>query len=119
MVTTTPTVGASGAIFGLAGAVIALIVVHRHEIELRDHRVGIVLLVWAIYTLGMGFFNPIVANSSHLGGLVGGLVLGALLPPAVLTDRKELAERVVTRMQTGFAVAALVGSAIFFLPHLR
>jgi rhomboid protease GluP len=119
MVTTTPTVGASGAIFGLAGAVIALIVIHRHEIELRDHRVGIVLLVWAIYTLGMGFFNPMVSNSCHLGGLVGGLVLGALLPPAVLMDRAELGERVGTRMQTGLAVAALVGSAIFFLPHLR
>ena len=119
MLTPTPTVGASGAIFGLAGAVIALIVVHRHEIELRDHRVGIVLLVWAIYTLGMGFFSPIVSNSSHLGGLVGGLVLGALLPPAVLMDRGELAERGITRVQTGLAVAALVGSAIFFLPHLR
>jgi rhomboid protease GluP len=119
MVTPTPTVGASGAIFGLAGAVIALIVMHRHEIELRDHRVGIVLVVWAFYTLGMGFFNPIVSNSGHLGGLVGGLVLGALLPPAVLTDRGELAERAVTRVQTGLAIAALVGSAIFFLPHLR
>lgn len=119
MLTPTPTVGASGAIFGLAGAVIALIVVHRHEIELRDHRVGFVLLVWAIYALGMGFFSPIVSNSSHLGGLVGGLVLGALLPPAVLMDRGELAERGMTRVQTGLSVAALVGSAIFFLPHLR
>ena len=119
MVDSTPTVGASGAIFGLAGAVIALIVVHRHDIELRDHRVGIVLVVWATYTLGMGFFNPIISNSCHLGGLVGGLVLGALLPPAVLTDRRELAERGVTRVETGLALATLVGSAIFFLPHLR
>jgi rhomboid protease GluP len=119
MVTPTPTVGASGAIFGLAGAVIGLIVVHRREIELRDHRVGIVLLVWAIYTLGMGFFSPIVSNSTHVGGLAGGMILGAILPAAILADRRELSQRVMTRVQAGLAIAALVGSAIFFLPHLR
>jgi hypothetical protein len=37
----------------------------------------------------------------------------------VLTDRRKLAERAMTRTQTGIAIAALVGSAIFFLPHLR
>ena len=90
MASATPAVGASGAIFGLAGARdrdrLSCIV---SDIELRDHRVGIVLVVWAVYTLGMGVFNPIVSNSCHLGGLVGGLVLGALLPPAVLTDRER------------------------------
>ena len=54
MTTTTPTVGASGAIFGLAGAVLSSIVAHRHRIELRDHRVAIVLAVWATYTLALG-----------------------------------------------------------------
>ena len=49
-----PTVGASGAIFGLAGAVISLMYVHRKRIELRDHRVGIVLAIWSIYTLVLG-----------------------------------------------------------------
>ena len=42
MATATPTVGASGAIFGLAGAVLSMIVAHRHRIELarssRGHR---------------------------------------------------------------------------------
>src|SRR5271155_5028930 len=37
MTTLMPTVGASGAIFGLAGALLASIVAHRDQIELRDH----------------------------------------------------------------------------------
>jgi rhomboid protease GluP len=45
MVSDVPTVGASGAIFGLAGGIIALLYVHRRRIELRDHRVGIVLAI--------------------------------------------------------------------------
>jgi membrane associated rhomboid family serine protease len=53
-VSATPTVGASGAIFGLAGEIVALILVHRRRIELRDHRLGIVLAIWATYTLGLG-----------------------------------------------------------------
>ncbi|MFI5454027.1 MAG: hypothetical protein ACHRXM_01110 [Isosphaerales bacterium] len=53
-----------------------------------------------------------------MGGLVGGLILGLVLPSALLTDRAELAGRPVTRLETGIAIAALVGTAVFFLPHL-
>ena len=118
MGTTMPTVGASGAIFGLAGALLASIVAHRHRIELRDHRVAIVLAVWATYTLALGLLSPIVSNACHVGGLLGGLILGWLLPPALLADRRELAARPLTRLQAALAVAALLGVAVFFLPHL-
>ena len=68
--------GASGAIFGLAGAIMSLIYVHRKKIELAIIG-GIVLAIWSIYTLVLGAMSPIVSNSCHLGGLVGGLILGA------------------------------------------
>ena len=96
----------------------ATIHTHRQRIEIRDHRVGIVLAVWAIYTLGLGAFNPIVSNSCHVGGLVAGLILGVLLPSALVTDRSELADRLVTRLETGVAIAVLIGTAVFFVPHL-
>ena len=79
---------------------------------------AIVLAVWATYTLVLGLLSPIVSNACHVGGLLGGLVLGWFLPPALLTDRRELAARPTTRLQTAIAVAALVGTAVFFLPHL-
>ncbi len=118
MTTATPTVGASGAIFGLAGAVLSMMVTHRDRIELRDHRVAIVLAVWAAYNLILGLLSPIVSNTAHIGGLLGGLVLGWLLPAALLTDRRELATRSTSRLLTALAIAALLGTTVFFLPHL-
>src|SRR5262249_14385391 len=108
MATAMPTVGASGAIFGLAGALLSAIVAPRHRIELRDHRVAIVLAVWAAYTLALGLLSPIVSNACHVGGLLGGLILGWFLPPALLTDRHELAARPLTRFQAALAIAALL-----------
>ena len=54
MTSTAPEVSSSGAIFGLAGALIVMIRLHRKKIELRDHRVSVVLAVWAVYTLFPG-----------------------------------------------------------------
>ncbi|QEH32182.1 Rhomboid protease GluP [Aquisphaera giovannonii] len=119
MTTEVPAVGASGAIFGLAGAIISLVYVRRRRIELRDHRVGIVLAIWAVYTLALGLLSPIVSNVCLLGGLLGGLILGAILPPAILIDRRELARRPITRLQGALALGILAVSAILFVPHLR
>lgn len=119
LVSGVPTVGASGAIFGLAGAIISMMYVNRKRIELRDHRVGFVLAIWSIYALVLGFLSPIVSNSCHLGGLVGGLILGAMLPPAILADRAELASHPTSRLESTLALTALVASAIFFVPCLR
>jgi rhomboid protease GluP len=119
MVSEAPTVGASGAIFGLAGAIISMMYMHRGRIELRDHHIGFVLAIWSVYTLVLGALSPIVSNSCHLGGLVGGLILGALLPPAILADRTDLASRPISRLQAALGLATLVGTAVFFVPCLR
>ena len=68
--TRSPTVGASGALFGLAGALVSNIIVHRRRIELRDHRLGIVLAVWAVYTLWSGTFQPNRVECVPLGRIV-------------------------------------------------
>src|SRR2546428_13988911 len=74
-----PSVGASGAIFGLQGAAIVLFRTHRDRLLLRDRRVGFVLLVWAIYTIVGGLLTPLIDNGAHLGGALGG-ALGAPRP---------------------------------------
>lgn len=114
-----PEVGASGAIFGLAGALIVMIRLHRKRIELRDHRVSVVLAVWAAYALFLGFFDPIVSNSSHIGGLLGGSILGFFLAPAILTDRGEPDDRLIPKLETGVAILVLSSTFLLFLPHLR
>ena len=76
-----PTVGASGAIFGLMGCLIAVLQRLRRTVHVRDRRIGGVIAVWAAWQLALGFASPFVANFAHLGGFVAGAALGLCVPP--------------------------------------
>lgn len=84
MTTPGPAVGASGAIFGLQGAAIVLFRRHRHRLLVRDRRVGAVLLAWAIFTIAGGLASPLIDNGAHVGGFLGGALVGRGLHPVVL-----------------------------------
>lgn len=111
-------VGASGAIFGLAGALIALFWRHRGRLHMRDRRIGIVLACWAAYQFLLGLTNPSVDNLAHLGGLLGGTVLGLVLRPAVLDGRDTVAARLTSRAGLLLSCAGLLATAVYFLPRL-
>jgi len=68
--------GASGAIFGILGALIAFLV-RRHD-RLRPAARSLLLqfLLWAGINVFFGFTNPGIDNAAHLGGFAAGLVLG-------------------------------------------
>jgi rhomboid protease GluP len=82
-----PAVGASGAIFGLSGALVVFFYRHSGSFYLRSRRIGAALLGWAVFNLAMGAFTPYVDNWAHLGGLAAGLAAGLLMPSA-LFERK-------------------------------
>ncbi|MGH9508822.1 MAG: rhomboid family intramembrane serine protease [Terriglobales bacterium] len=86
---TDPSVGASGAIFGLMGAGIVFFRKYGHHFFLRDNRVGVVLLVWAAYSILTAFWEPYIDNAAHIGGLVTGAALAWLMRP-VLIERMQL-----------------------------
>jgi membrane associated rhomboid family serine protease len=111
-------VGASGAIFGLAGALIVLFWRYKGRLHLRDRRIGAVLAIWAVYQLALGFLSPAIDNFAHLGGLLGGAVVGLLLRPAVLEGRDKVAAQPLSWIGAALAVAVLGASACFFLPRL-
>jgi membrane associated rhomboid family serine protease/Flp pilus assembly protein TadD len=72
--------GASGAIFGLAGALITALYLGRLPIPAQAVRHTLrSLLVFAGYNLFFGAVGAGVDNSAHIGGLVCGLGLGAVL----------------------------------------
>lgn len=79
-----PSVGASGAVFGVAAAVIAFLRRHRASFFVRDARIGVVLLAWALYQIALGFTDPFTDNYAHLGGFAAGAVLGLVLKPNLL-----------------------------------
>jgi rhomboid protease GluP len=102
-----PSVGASGAIFGLQGAAIVLFRTHRDRLLIRDRRTGFVLLIWAIFTIAGGLMNPYIDNGAHVGGALGGALLARRLHPVVLgpLDQEQAA-----RVRRGlWLVAALLG----------
>ncbi|MGH7676527.1 MAG: rhomboid family intramembrane serine protease [Gemmatimonadales bacterium] len=67
-----PSVGASGAVFGVLAAVVVVLYKHQDRFFVRDKRIGFVLLAWGIYQVTIGFLTPFVDNFAHIGGALGG-----------------------------------------------
>jgi rhomboid protease GluP len=85
-------VGASGAIFGLAGALIAAFKLGEFSVP-RAALSGPLrsLMVFVIFNLGFGAVSGFTDNAAHVGGLVTGLILGALV--ALLAPQQDHAPR--------------------------
>ncbi len=76
----TVSVGASGAIFGVIGALLAFLTLHRKAIPMsvvQPMRGG--LLSFILYNGLFGAIVPGIDNAAHLGGLVAGFVAGLLV----------------------------------------
>ena len=76
-----PSVGASGAIFGIFGAFVFSVwrsPRFRHDRMARS--IVNQLIFWIIANLAIGTQIPQIDMSAHVGGLVVGMLLGAILP---------------------------------------
>jgi len=76
-----PSVGASGAVFGVMAAVVVVLYRHQHRFYVRDKRIGFVLLVWGLYQVATGFLTPFIDNFAHIGGALGGAAVASVLEP--------------------------------------
>lgn len=68
--------GASGAVFAVMGAMIYIVLRNRGRLEDLTVRQ---ILIMAAFSLYFGFTSTGVDNAAHVGGLLAGLVLAALL----------------------------------------
>jgi rhomboid protease GluP len=72
--------GASGAIFGVYGALLAFMAVRRVDIPPSMLKsISNSALVFCLYSLVIGAAHPLIDNACHVGGLLGGFVAGAIL----------------------------------------
>jgi rhomboid protease GluP len=79
-------VGASGAIFGLIGGLAVFYYASRRTLgEIGRQQLGSLVTVMMI-NLFIGFSAPGIDNMAHLGGLIGGTVVGWLLAPRLEVD---------------------------------
>jgi rhomboid protease GluP len=112
-----PSVGASGAIFGLQGAAIVLFRRHRDRILMRDRRIGVVLLGWALYSIVTGWTSPFIDNGAHIGGVLTGALIARWLHPTLLDAMSSERARTVRLwlwfviVLLGYTVAAWIRSA--------
>jgi rhomboid protease GluP len=73
-------VGASGAIFGVFGAMLAFFALRRADFPHRLWKGTATNALWfCAISLGIGFASPVIDNTAHIGGLLGGFIAGLLL----------------------------------------
>src|ERR1700751_2620089 len=102
-------VGASGAIFGLAGALISSFYLGEFSVP----RIAIQgtlrsLLFFVGFNVLFGSMVPGIDNACHAGGLVSGLILGALIA-RLAPQRDQMSARVGVLL---FMVLIVAGSAV-------
>ena len=103
--------GASGAIFGIAGALIAALYLGRLPVPPSAIKATLKsLLSFAGYNLFLGAVVPGISNAAHLGGFITGLGLGAVLAPRLTAppDERSSWRRLV------LIVAAVLLFALFY-----
>ena len=111
-------IGASGAIVGLIGVLLAITYrrggSHMQLLRTQVYR-------WIIYLVVWGFFFPGVDNMAHLGGGITGFILGKLMmdrAPATPSERKRayaLGWLAAAVMLASFGFMVLTGGHELFL----
>jgi membrane associated rhomboid family serine protease len=109
-------VGASGAIFGIAGALIPAMMLHGNP-QLRmalKRQLGSIAL-FVLYNLAFGAAVPGIDNAAHVGGLLTGLILGAAYPTGL--DRYRESRRLRAMAGTLLMLVAFAAAAGYAQRH--
>jgi membrane associated rhomboid family serine protease len=82
----TPSLGASGGVFGLIAASVVYGFIRRDSVPLRGQRwFGIAMLPYLVLMFLSGWANEQTDNWAHMGGLVTGMLLGFVVEPDELS----------------------------------
>lgn len=69
-------IGASGAIFGIVGAMVYILLVNKGRMEDISSRQ---IILFTIFSLYGGIANANIDNIAHIGGFIGGIILALIL----------------------------------------
>lgn len=109
---TTPSVGASGAVFGVAGAFFAFLLRNRRRIDPHiSAHLRRSLVTFVLINLALGFTVPGIDQAAHVGGLVTGFLGGLLASPKVGPNGPE-------RAYWAYPIVAAAGAAACVLAWL-
>jgi rhomboid protease GluP len=120
--------GASGAVFGIAGALIVMLGSHLLPVpRLELHKLRKSVIYFAAINLGIGFTISLgvverhtgvsIDNSAHLGGVLCGLLFAVPMVPRIGSDRSLFAKKL--RMAVGMVMGILVLFGFFVAQQPR
>lgn len=89
-------IGASGAIFGVVGAMGYILLVNKGRLENISSRQIILLTIFSLYG---GVANANIDNIAHIGGFIGGVVLALILYRRPKKPQDEESEELYQRGQ--------------------
>lgn len=112
-------VGASGAVFGVLGALLAAMYRHRGSIPgMMSKNVMTSQGIFLVYALGQGFAKEGIDNAAHIGGLLAGSLLAWLLVGRM--DETQGARRRQVAVMAGLLLpAAAVAGLVLTTPEPR
>lgn len=115
-----PSVGASGAIFGLMGSLGVFFYLNREVLGQAGRAMIQNIVAIGMINLLIGFASPgVIDNFGHLGGLVAGLIAGFALAPRLALDLGGYQPQVVRRFPPwGWAAVAALGAILVALAAL-
>jgi membrane associated rhomboid family serine protease len=109
-------VGASGAIFGMLGALLAMLLNPKARIP-RSIAFAYwpSTLLFALFNLGSGFLDPFVDNVAHVGGLLSGFAFGWICVRPI--DREHRAAFPLRQSAIAAVLAIAIAGASFVQLH--
>lgn len=104
--------GASGAIFGVFGGMLAFVLNPRNAVPrsvMVEHRNS--TLAFAAYTLFYGMVHAGIDNAAHIGGLMAGLAMGSMLARPLTREGRSAFQpgRLAMVLAAGVIVLAALG----------
>lgn len=122
-------VGASGAIFGLVGVILGnKFKKNTYSVSLDNYINSGSLWIFVAYNILLGFGINLAGNTSfinnwaHLGGLIGGILLGMLLEPInsyYISTFERIGEKTLLVISIIFAIISAVAEVIFLFSVLN
>jgi rhomboid protease GluP len=98
--------GASGAIFGIAGAVIASIKLGEFASGVMAQGVMRSLIAFVGYNVVFGMVSGVTDNACHFGGLLAGVVMGALIAK-VAPEPRPISRRIAVLLLVAVLLAGV------------
>ena len=115
-------VGASGAVFGVVGALLVSVLKHRKQLPKvfgKQTLGGITAFLF--HSLSQGFAQQGIDNAAHIGGLLGGCLIALILPERFDKEKfqRQTMRAIAAVMVAGMAITVVVTTAPSAVVDLR